>query len=100
MAGMLQADGFVQCPEQQRLAELLRDTVVRYGSPDPDADYPLLRALLMGAVVRDAAAGRADAAGAAARRAVPALRAGLGAGRPAGRGAARRDVPTRGAVRG
>ncbi|GAA0486824.1 helix-turn-helix domain-containing protein [Streptomyces sp. NPDC046215] len=51
MAGILQAQGFVQCPEQQRLAHLLRDTVARYGSPDPDTDYPLLRALLMGAVV-------------------------------------------------
>ncbi|MFI9645640.1 TetR/AcrR family transcriptional regulator [Streptomyces sp. NPDC052040] len=50
MAGILQAEGFVQCPEQQRLAELLRDTVARYGSPDPDSDYPRLRALLMGAV--------------------------------------------------
>ncbi|MFD3421972.1 TetR/AcrR family transcriptional regulator [Streptomyces decoyicus] len=51
MAGILTADGFIQCPEQQRLAQLLRETVVAYGSPDPDADYPLLRALLMGAVV-------------------------------------------------
>ncbi|MFE7185840.1 TetR/AcrR family transcriptional regulator [Streptomyces erythrochromogenes] len=51
MAGILTADGFVQCPEQRRLAELLRDTVARYGSADVDADYPLLRALLMGAVV-------------------------------------------------
>ncbi|WP_069883891.1 TetR/AcrR family transcriptional regulator [Streptomyces luteocolor] len=51
MAGILQAEGFVQCPEQQRLAELLRDTVVRYGSTDVDRDYPLLRALLMGTVV-------------------------------------------------
>ncbi|MFE1765992.1 TetR/AcrR family transcriptional regulator [Streptomyces angustmyceticus] len=51
MAGILAADGFIQCPEQQRLAQLLRETVVAYGSPDPDADYPLLRALLMGAVV-------------------------------------------------
>ncbi|MEU8761385.1 helix-turn-helix domain-containing protein [Streptomyces sp. NPDC048659] len=51
MAGILQAEGFVRCPEQQRLAELLRDTVVRYGSEDVDTDYPLLRALLMGAVV-------------------------------------------------
>ncbi len=50
MAGILQAEGFVQCPEQQRLAELLRGTVVRHGSRDVDADYPLLRALLMGAV--------------------------------------------------
>ncbi|QNP62047.1 TetR/AcrR family transcriptional regulator [Streptomyces genisteinicus] len=50
MAGILQADGFVQCPEQQRLAALLRDTVERYGAADVDAEYPLLRALLMGAV--------------------------------------------------
>lgn len=50
MAGILQADGFVRCPEQQHLAELLRDTVVRHGSPDVDTEYPLLRALLMGAV--------------------------------------------------
>ncbi|MEU8773843.1 helix-turn-helix domain-containing protein [Streptomyces sp. NPDC048606] len=51
MAGILQADGFIRCPEQQRLAHLLRDTVERYGSTDVDTDYPLLRALLMGAVV-------------------------------------------------
>jgi AcrR family transcriptional regulator len=50
MAGILQAEGFVQCAEQQRLAELLGDTVSRYGSPDAAVDYPLLRALLMGAV--------------------------------------------------
>ncbi|MEU6058912.1 helix-turn-helix domain-containing protein [Streptomyces sp. NPDC047097] len=50
MAGILQAEGFVRCDEQQRLASLLRDTVVRYGSRDVDVDYPLLRALLMGAV--------------------------------------------------
>ncbi|MFD8939552.1 TetR/AcrR family transcriptional regulator [Streptomyces sp. NPDC059578] len=50
MAGILQAEGFVRCAEQQRLAELLRDTVARYGSPTPDTDYPLLRALLMGSV--------------------------------------------------
>ncbi|MGJ5832651.1 TetR/AcrR family transcriptional regulator [Streptomyces ossamyceticus] len=51
MAGLLQApEGFVQCAEQRRLGELLRDTVTRHGSADPDADYPLLRALLMGAV--------------------------------------------------
>ncbi|MEU3742121.1 helix-turn-helix domain-containing protein [Streptomyces sp. NPDC032198] len=50
MAGILQADGFVRCPEQQHLAEVLRDTVVHHGSPDVDTDYPLLRALLMGAV--------------------------------------------------
>ncbi|MFD9571329.1 TetR/AcrR family transcriptional regulator [Streptomyces sp. NPDC059982] len=51
MAGILQTEGFIRCPEQQRLAALLRDTVERYGSPDVDRDYPLLRALLMGAVV-------------------------------------------------
>lgn len=50
MAGILQAEGFVQCPEQQRLSWLLRDTMERYGSSDVDADYPMLRALLMGAV--------------------------------------------------
>ncbi|MFI6345642.1 TetR/AcrR family transcriptional regulator [Streptomyces sp. NPDC050560] len=50
MAGILQAEGFVQCPEQRRLEELLRDTVERYGSDSVDADYPMLRALLMGAV--------------------------------------------------
>ncbi|MGW0700065.1 TetR/AcrR family transcriptional regulator [Streptomyces sp. NPDC002867] len=50
MAGILQAEGFVQGPEQQQLAALLRDTVERYGSTDVDTDYPLLRALLMGAV--------------------------------------------------
>ncbi|MEU3346725.1 helix-turn-helix domain-containing protein [Streptomyces sp. NPDC006700] len=50
MAGILHEEGFVQCPEQQRLSELLRDTVARRGSRDVDADYPMLRALLMGAV--------------------------------------------------
>ncbi|MFF3911995.1 TetR/AcrR family transcriptional regulator [Streptomyces sp. NPDC001852] len=50
MAGLLHAEGFVACPEQRRLAELLTDTVARYGSQDVAADYPMLRALLMGAV--------------------------------------------------
>ncbi|MFF1701087.1 TetR/AcrR family transcriptional regulator [Streptomyces sp. NPDC058252] len=50
MAGLLQAEGFVQCPEQQRLAQLLRETVAGQGSPDAATDYPMLRALLMGAV--------------------------------------------------
>jgi AcrR family transcriptional regulator len=50
MAGLLDAEGFVPCPEQRRLAELLSDTVERYGSEDVAADYPMLRALLMGAV--------------------------------------------------
>jgi AcrR family transcriptional regulator len=51
MAGILQAEGFIQCPEQQRLAFLLEDTVIRYGSGNSQEDYRLLRALLMGAVV-------------------------------------------------
>jgi len=50
MAGILQGEGLVQCAEQQRLSELLRDTVARYGSADVGADYAMLRALLMGAV--------------------------------------------------
>ncbi|WP_190127058.1 TetR/AcrR family transcriptional regulator [Streptomyces inusitatus] len=50
MSGVLQAEGFVQCPEQQRLAALLRGAVERYGRGPADEDYPLLRALLMGAV--------------------------------------------------
>ncbi|MFI2435426.1 TetR/AcrR family transcriptional regulator [Streptomyces sp. NPDC018693] len=50
MAGLLDTEGFVRCPEQQRLAELLRDTVARHGSRDVDADYPMLRSLLMGSV--------------------------------------------------
>lgn len=50
MAGILQAEGFVRCPEQQHLQELLSDTVARYGSEDVETDYRLLRALLMGAV--------------------------------------------------
>ncbi|CAM5735328.1 TetR/AcrR family transcriptional regulator OS=Streptomyces tendae OX=1932 GN=GUR47_28960 PE=4 SV=1 [Streptomyces tendae] len=51
MAGLLQAEvGFVPCPEQRRLAELLRDTMARHGSRDVDRDYPMLRAQLMGAV--------------------------------------------------
>ena len=50
MAGILQAEGFVQCPEQQRLSHLLRDTVARNGSLDVDADYRKLRSQLMGAV--------------------------------------------------
>ncbi|QKW05246.1 TetR/AcrR family transcriptional regulator [Streptomyces sp. NA04227] len=50
MAGILQPEGFVQCAEQQRLAELLSDTMSRYGVRNPAVEYPLLRALLMGAV--------------------------------------------------
>ncbi|MER7344591.1 helix-turn-helix domain-containing protein [Streptomyces aurantiacus] len=50
MAGILQAEGFVQCPEQQRLAFLLRESVARHGSPEAETDYRMLRALLMGAV--------------------------------------------------
>jgi AcrR family transcriptional regulator len=51
MAGLLQQEGFIQCVEQQRLAALLRETVACHGSADPDTDYPLLRAQLMGAVM-------------------------------------------------
>ncbi|MEV7289017.1 helix-turn-helix domain-containing protein [Streptomyces sp. NPDC093252] len=50
MAGLLQAEGFVQCPEQRRLAELLRDTVARRGSGNVESAYPMLRSLLMGSV--------------------------------------------------
>ncbi|MEV6792903.1 helix-turn-helix domain-containing protein [Streptomyces sp. NPDC051320] len=50
MAGILQAQGFVQCPEQQRLAQVLYETVRSYGSPDPATGYLLLRAQLMGTV--------------------------------------------------
>ncbi|MEU5044875.1 TetR/AcrR family transcriptional regulator [Streptomyces griseorubiginosus] len=50
MAGLLDTDGFVQCPEQQRLAELLRDTMERHGSRTVETDYPMLRSQLMGAV--------------------------------------------------
>lgn len=50
MAGILQQEGFVQCQEQQRLAALLREALTGYGSADPATDYPMLRALLMGAV--------------------------------------------------
>ncbi|MFI1825840.1 TetR/AcrR family transcriptional regulator [Streptomyces sp. NPDC020412] len=50
MSGVLQAEGFVQCPEQQRLAALLGEAVQRYGSDAVEVDYPMLRARLMGAV--------------------------------------------------
>jgi len=51
MASILQ-EGFIQCPEQQRLATLLRGAVVSWGAADdPEAEYRLLRALLMGATV-------------------------------------------------
>jgi len=52
MASILQEEGLIQCPEQQRLAALLRATVARYyGAADPEEEYRLLRALLMGATV-------------------------------------------------
>jgi AcrR family transcriptional regulator len=51
MASILQEEGFIQCPEQQRLAALLQDTVERWGAADPEEEYRLLRALLMGATV-------------------------------------------------
>ncbi|MFD6026610.1 TetR/AcrR family transcriptional regulator [Streptomyces griseoluteus] len=51
MAGLLHDEGFVQCPEQQRLSELLGDTIARGGAAaGVTAGYPMLRALLMGAV--------------------------------------------------
>jgi AcrR family transcriptional regulator len=51
MASILQ-EGFIQCPEQQKLAALLRGAVVAWGAADdPDEEYRLLRALLMGATV-------------------------------------------------
>jgi AcrR family transcriptional regulator len=51
MAAILQEEGFIQCPEQQRLAALLQESVVRWGSDQPEEEYRLLRALLMGATV-------------------------------------------------
>jgi AcrR family transcriptional regulator len=51
MALILQEEGFIQCPEQQRLAALLRESVVRWGAKSPEEEYRLLRALLMGATV-------------------------------------------------
>ena len=51
MASILQEEGFIQCPEQQRLAQLLRLSVEHWGAGNPDEEYPLLRALLMGATV-------------------------------------------------
>ncbi|MYS21028.1 TetR family transcriptional regulator [Streptomyces sp. SID4948] len=51
MASILQEEGFIQCPEQQRLAQLLRDAVAGWGAVDPEEEYRLLRALLMGATV-------------------------------------------------
>ena len=51
MASILQEEGFIQCPEQQTLASLLRDTVVKWGAAEPEEEYRLLRALLMGAAV-------------------------------------------------
>ena len=51
MASILQEEGFIQCPEQQRLAALLRQSVVCWGAVEPEEEYRLLRALLMGATV-------------------------------------------------
>ncbi|WP_037914814.1 TetR/AcrR family transcriptional regulator [Actinacidiphila yeochonensis] len=51
MAAILQEEGFLRCPEQQRLQALLRDTMERWGAPDPDEEYRMLRALLMGTTV-------------------------------------------------
>lgn len=46
-----EAAAFVRCPEQQGLAELLEDVMARFGVRDPGREYPVLWALLMGAVV-------------------------------------------------
>lgn len=55
MASILQAEGFIQCPEQQKLAALLSGTVAGWvaasGPEDSEEEYRLLRALLMGATV-------------------------------------------------
>jgi AcrR family transcriptional regulator len=55
MASILQAEGFIQCPEQQKLATLLSGTVATWvaatGPEDSEEEYRLLRALLMGATV-------------------------------------------------
>jgi AcrR family transcriptional regulator len=51
MATILQEEGFLRCPEQQRLETLLRESVARWGAPDPEEEYRMLRALLMGATV-------------------------------------------------
>jgi AcrR family transcriptional regulator len=55
MASILQAEGFIQCPEQQKLASLLSGTVAGWmaasGPEDSEEEYRLLRALLMGATV-------------------------------------------------
>ncbi|WP_225846709.1 TetR/AcrR family transcriptional regulator [Streptomyces sp. HPF1205] len=51
MASILQ-EGFIQCPEQQRLAALLRGAVEAWGAAeDAEEEYRLLRALLMGSTV-------------------------------------------------
>ncbi|WP_435134618.1 TetR/AcrR family transcriptional regulator [Actinacidiphila sp. bgisy144] len=51
MSQILADEGFIQCPEQQRLAALLEEAVVRWGSETAREEYRLLRALLMGATV-------------------------------------------------
>ncbi|MEW2399707.1 helix-turn-helix domain-containing protein [Streptomyces sp. NPDC046862] len=61
MAGLLRAGERARCAEQQRLAELLRDTVARHGSTGAAlaaGDYALLGPLLM---VPKAPAGRVPA---------------------------------------
>jgi AcrR family transcriptional regulator len=51
MSQILADEGFIQCPEQQWLAALLEESVERWGAKDPQEEYRLLRALLMGATV-------------------------------------------------
>ncbi|MEV4435026.1 helix-turn-helix domain-containing protein [Streptomyces sp. NPDC049555] len=51
MANILMTETFIRCPDQQRLSSLLQETMAEFGSADPEADYRMLRALMMGAVV-------------------------------------------------
>lgn len=53
MASLINPEGagFVECPEQRCLAALLERAVADWGAEDPAAEYLMLRATLMGAVV-------------------------------------------------
>jgi AcrR family transcriptional regulator len=52
MAGLVNPEGagFVQCPEQQRLAAVLEGVVAAWGAREPVSEYRMLRTTLMGAV--------------------------------------------------
>ncbi|MFD7919365.1 TetR/AcrR family transcriptional regulator [Streptomyces sp. NPDC059740] len=50
MAGLVTAEGFIECSEQQELARRLQEAVRAYGSRSVERDYRLLRAVLMGSV--------------------------------------------------